>query len=330
MRRYYTTSSTDLNRETTMNDKTRARNYYAAAISLFQEPTADDCERAIELLNKAVGFYPDFSEACRFREDVWHTLLKSLDPEDHNETYEQYLRSPAWEVKRDAVRQRDGGHCICGAPATALHHKTYDNIGREPLSDLVMLCEECHERVHQPRVPSDPQSAMQHPLESLPEAVSVKEAFRAYIDRESDILQLVDSGTTGHQDYVDYEAGYPTENGYHQIWMSAWVPMGRNEITALISIQSDSRYFESHYKKFEEHKYRIEETFSFEEVKLRTAGKVSQLRVVKKDVDLAQAANRDIAFRWLRENLEKLYWVLRVHDTLGWDTPASTDEILKV
>ncbi len=305
-----------------MNEKMKARNYYAAAVSLFQDPAVDDCAGAIELLNKAVDFYPDFSEACRFREDVWHCLLKSLDPEDHNETYEQYLRSPAWEVKRDAVRQRDGGHCICGAPATALHHKTYDNIGREPLSDLVMLCEACHERVHQPRVPSD------HPTPSRPhsEAVFVKEAFRAYIEHESDILQLVDSGTTGHQDYVDYEAGYPTENGYHQIWMSAWVPVGRNEITALISIQSDSRYFESHYKKFEEHKYKIEETFSLEDIKFREAGgNILQLRVVKQNVDLAQAANRDIAFRWLRENLEKLYWVLRVHDALGWDTPASTE-----
>ena len=309
-------------KKSSMHDKTRARNYYAAAVSLFQDPTADDCERAIELLNKAVDFYPDFSEAYCFRGDVWHHLLKSLDPDDNNGTYEEYRKSPAWKVKRDAVRQRDGGQCICGAQATELHHKTYDNIGREPLSDLVMLCEECHERVHQPRVPSDHQSAIQHPVELQLEVISVKEAFIAYVNCESNILQLVDSGTTGHRDYVDYEMGYPKENGYHQIWMSAWLPVGRNDITALISIQSDSRYFESHYKKFEEHKYRIEETFSFEEVKLRTVGKVSQLRVVKKNVDWTQAVDRDTAFRWLRENLEKLYWVLRVHDALGWHKGA--------
>ncbi len=50
-----------------------------------------------------------------------------------------------------------------------------------------------------------------------------------------------------------------------------------------------------------------------------------QLRVMKKDVDLTQTADREATFRWLRENLEKLYWVLRVQDTLGWDTPASTE-----
>ena len=46
------------------------------------------------------------------------------------------------------------------------------------------------------------------------------------------------------------------------------------------------------------------------------AGKVHHLRLVKKGVDLTQAADRDIAFHWLRENLEKLYELLRVPDIL--------------
>ena len=32
-----------------MDDKTRARNYYAAAVTLFQDPSVDDCEIVIEL-----------------------------------------------------------------------------------------------------------------------------------------------------------------------------------------------------------------------------------------------------------------------------------------
>ena len=35
-----------------MDDKTRARNYYAAAVLLFQDPSKDNCEIAIELLEK--------------------------------------------------------------------------------------------------------------------------------------------------------------------------------------------------------------------------------------------------------------------------------------
>ena len=138
-----------------MDDKMRARTYYAAAVSLFQNPLVDDCEIAIELLNKAVDLYPDFSEASIFREEVWHCLLKSLNPNNDLGTYEKYKKSPAWHRKRDAVIQRDGGQCVCGAQATEMHHKTYSNIGREPLSDLVMLCKKCHERVHQSRVPND-------------------------------------------------------------------------------------------------------------------------------------------------------------------------------
>ena len=48
---------------------------------------------------------------------------------------------------------------------------------------------------------------------------------------------------------------------------------------------------------------------------------------MKKGVDLTQEAERDTSFRWLRENLEKLYGVLRVHETFGWDTAASTENL---
>ena len=143
------------------------------------------------------------------------------------------------------------------------------------------------------------------------EEVLVKEAFIEYIERESDILQPLHGK---HPNYVDYEGGYPIQNGYHDIWLSAWLPGDRHEVAAVISIS-----IQSDYKKFVEHKELIEQAFSFEEIKLRPAGKVYHLRVVKSDVDVMQAADRDAAFRWLRENLEKLYYVLRVHDILGWD-----------
>ena len=292
-----------------MDDKMRARNYYAAAVSLFQDPSAANCKPAIELLNKAVALYPKFSEAARFREEVWHYLLKSLDPDNNCRTYrKEYLDSPAWQMKRNAVMKRDGYQCVCGAKATEVHHKTYDNIGKEPLSDLVFLCKVCHEKAHQSRVPFDPQSAIQK---------EAKEAFIAYIARESDILRLDDFGGEA---YIGYESGYEKENGYRQIWLAAWLPVPPNKIAAALAIQSDARYFESHYKKFEENKDRIKDTFSFEEVEfLKVSGNICHFRVVKEGIDWTQTTDQDTAFRWLRENLEKLYWVLRVHDTFGWD-----------
>lgn len=99
-------------------------------------------------------------------------------------------------MKRNAVIQRDGEQCICGAQATEVHHKTYDNMGKEPLSDLVFLCKVCHKKAHQSRVPFDQQSAIQK---------EAKEAFIAYVKSESAILRLDDFG---NNDYIGYESGY--------------------------------------------------------------------------------------------------------------------------
>ena len=318
-----------------MDDQTRARRYYEAAGILFQDPLVEDCEIVIELLEKGLNIHadPDIQELI---ENAWYYLLKSLDPENDSKTYEKYMASLAWRRKRDQVIERHKGKCAwCGAEGKQVHHKTYSNIGREPLSDLEMLCGKCHAKEHYlpvlsdqqsatqqiPPIPSDHQSDTQQSLDTSSGKVSAKEAFIAYVKRESDILKLVDSERSGGSDYVNYESGYPTKNGLPEIQLSAWLPVAWNDVAAVISIQSDSKYFESHYKKLEEHKERIEDTFSFDEVKFRSSkgGKIYHLRVVKKGVDLTQTVDRDSAFRWLRETLEKLYWVLRVHDTLGWD-----------
>ena len=59
-------------------------------------------------------------------------------------------------------------------------------------------------------------------------------------------------------------------------------------------------------------------------IEFKTIGRTHRLSVEKFHVDLSQQENWDAEFRWLRESLEKLYWVLRVHDTLGWDNASST------
>ena len=230
--------------------------------------------------------------------------------------YKKYIASPAWRRKRDQVIARDKGKCVwCGAEGKQVHHKTYDNIGRESLSDLVLLCNKCHNTAHPNRVSSDNKSDTQQPYPPK----EVQKAFIAHIERESGILQLGNFDTKGHRDYVDFKSGYPTNNRSPEIYLSAWLPIAYNDVAAIIAMRSDSKYFQAHYKKLEAHKSEIEDTFSFEEVKFRSSGGTRQLRVVKKSIDMTQPAERDAAFRWLRETLEKLYWVLRVHDTLGWD-----------
>ena len=65
--------------------------------------------------------------------------------------YQQYLLSATWKSKRERVLQRDDHRCrACGdAQALEVHHKSYQNIGDEPLFELVAVCRECHQRLHQ-------------------------------------------------------------------------------------------------------------------------------------------------------------------------------------
>ncbi len=64
--------------------------------------------------------------------------------------YNEYLQSPVWKEKRAKVFARANNLCeACrDAPAMQVHHRTYENVGREPLFDLVAVCADCHRILH--------------------------------------------------------------------------------------------------------------------------------------------------------------------------------------
>lgn len=68
----------------------------------------------------------------------------------HSSRYVSYLHSPAWFALRAKHLLRYGADCkACGSlEKIQLHHKTYDNLGHEKVSELVALCEACHRAVH--------------------------------------------------------------------------------------------------------------------------------------------------------------------------------------
>lgn len=63
--------------------------------------------------------------------------------------YTEYLKSKEWQARREKVLRRDS--YICQAclerRATQVHHLSYKHRGREPLFDLVAVCDECHEAI---------------------------------------------------------------------------------------------------------------------------------------------------------------------------------------
>lgn len=68
--------------------------------------------------------------------------------------YYEYIQSDKWKEirsryfkskypKRCACCNKPKGHCF------QLHHKTYKDLGNEKLSDLVLLCKDCHKKLHE-------------------------------------------------------------------------------------------------------------------------------------------------------------------------------------
>lgn len=64
--------------------------------------------------------------------------------------YWDYLHSPMWYEKRDAVLRRDRYCCrVCGSRERVdVHHINYKRIFHERDSDLMVLCNSCHRLVH--------------------------------------------------------------------------------------------------------------------------------------------------------------------------------------
>ena len=63
--------------------------------------------------------------------------------------YQEYLDGTHWkEFRLSVIDFWDGYCCLCRAPATEVHHNTYERKGIELLTDCVPLCRACHMRVH--------------------------------------------------------------------------------------------------------------------------------------------------------------------------------------
>lgn len=66
--------------------------------------------------------------------------------------YDKYINSPQWKRLREYAIKKAGGVCqICGiskySVCLEVHHKTYERFKHERLSDLLVVCPDCHEKV---------------------------------------------------------------------------------------------------------------------------------------------------------------------------------------
>ena len=78
--------------------------------------------------------------------DVSEARLAEL----HSMPYREYLRSPEWRRTRGAALHRANFRCMLDVTHSEdleVHHRTYERLGRELATDLVVLCRSCH-RIH--------------------------------------------------------------------------------------------------------------------------------------------------------------------------------------
>jgi hypothetical protein len=71
------------------------------------------------------------------------------------ESYKDYLKSDCWKNKKTETISLNGSVCSrCGVELSRkdleLHHKNYDQeFGEENQEDLMLVCTDCHEELHQ-------------------------------------------------------------------------------------------------------------------------------------------------------------------------------------
>lgn len=65
--------------------------------------------------------------------------------------YQDYLQTPEWGKTRGAALRRSNYRCqVCNTNKRTLdvHHRTYERLGHEHYTDLLVLCRECHGTFH--------------------------------------------------------------------------------------------------------------------------------------------------------------------------------------
>ena len=154
------------------------------------------------------------------------------------------------------------------------------------------------------------------PLE--PDLHEIREGLIAYVDRESHVLKLDDFGG---DEYIGYFCGY----GPRKIWLTIWV--GTNLDIVATRLMIGNGYHDTS-ERLKENMNKIGWLFPEETVDCRSFYGNFQGIGVEKRVDLTQRENWHEVSVWVRENLEKLFYTIRIHDAIQeLDTQESEDDI---
>lgn len=151
-----------------------------------------------------------------------------------------------------------------------------------------------------------------------PNIQEIRKALRTYIERESSILELDDFGG---DEYIGYSCGY----GPYKIWLSIWIGTDLDIIATNLMIGKE---YHEIFERLKGNKDKIEWLFPEKGVLCGLLRNGYYRIGLEKDVDLTQRENWHTISVWARENLEKLFWVISIHDKLSSGDTQTLDDTL--
>lgn len=102
---------------------------------------------ADELMEKASKKERAFYDYCSGQKKQLH----EKNTRDFQEKYSEYLKSEKWMELRSVVLDRDEHLCqgCLKEEATQVHHLTYENVFNELAFQLISVCKDCHNKIHE-------------------------------------------------------------------------------------------------------------------------------------------------------------------------------------
>ena len=239
---------------------------------------------AIDLLDEALRLHPHFQEARNLRSEIWQAILSDNSPA----TYDNYLKSQAWAETRDRFFQQVGRLCICGEQATEVHHRTYDNIGKEELlTDWSGLCSDCHRRVPRPGT----------------KAKAYWDQFKTYVEENGNQLQLFPKPDLPSIYGIQIDRRTGTSEDIHEdgaFWLIAY--RNRKTLQATLCMQSLTDY-----NCLKKQKDTFEDTLG----ELKWEDSKKWIGFLDNTVGDVKNADTDQEFLWLHDRLVKLHAVFQ-------------------
>jgi len=90
---------------------------------------------------------PEIKKEKTEHEKAYNDLINSYKKMDY---ISEYLYTEHWEHFKKEVHKFYSNKCVvcCSTEKLSVHHNNYNNIGRETFNDVILVCGDCHRKIH--------------------------------------------------------------------------------------------------------------------------------------------------------------------------------------